>query len=231
MTLLARCRQQKVGAGETVRIAPWRTAIIAVLTVFMLAACGKGAEHLAWKQEVPLQDGRVVVLDRLSYIGAEALLMNRLRMEVEQTLAFTHPDSGQRIEWKIPKGLLPFLLDFDAGVPYYVFYAHTVGDYNRWECPNPPYLVFKHAGGQWQRIPFDELPARFVNRNLMDMAKDHQQYMSNGLVTADMLNRYVMAKDIGRRTINREKINPIAEGCHGDVLVKQGRQSEIDYRR
>ncbi len=192
-----------------------------------LTACGKGAEHLAWKQEVLLHDGRTITLERLSFIGAEALLMNRLRMEFEQTLAFTHPDTGQRIEWKIPKGLLPFMLDFEAGAPYYVFYAHTVGDYNNWECPNPPYMVFKHAGGQWQRVPFEDLPVRFANRNLMDMAKDHQQYMSNGLVTANMLNRYVLAKDIGRRTINREKINANVKGCFPSVLMKLGRANEI----
>jgi hypothetical protein len=230
----ARCRRQKLGAGETVRRRTQAKAggrmkrrLLTLLSAALLAACGKGAEHLAWKQEVPLQDGRVVVLDRLSYIGPEALLMNRLRMEVEQTLAFTHPDGGQRIEWKIPKGLLPFLLDFDAGVPYYVFYAHTVGDYNRWECPNPPYLVFKHAGGQWQRIPFEELPLRFVKPNLVDMAEGNRKFMVNGLVAKEVLPRYFKQYRADRNRINREKIDANVKGCFPSVLIKLGRANEI----
>jgi hypothetical protein len=201
-----------------------------LLAPVLLTACGKGAEHLAWKQEVPLQDGRVVVLDRVSFIGAEDVLM-RLRMETEQTLAFTHPDTGQRIEWKIPNGLLPFMLDFEAGVPYYVFYAHTVGDYNNWNCPNPPYMVFKYAREQWLQVPFEELPGPFVKPNLMDMARDNEKFIVNGLVTKETLPGYFKQYDADHNVISREKVNPIAEGCHGDVLTKQGRQSEIDYRR
>ena len=204
--------------------------LLAVVAGCIVAACGKPAEDLAWKQEVPLQDGRMIVLDRLSHIGAEDVLM-RLRMETAQTLTFTHPDTGQRIEWAIPKGLLPYMLDFDQGVPYYVLDAHTVGDYNTWKCPNPPYMVFKYVDKQWQQIPFDELPIRFSARNLLDMAKDEERHIINGYVTRDELNKFLKRRDLDRRTINRNKINPIAEGCHGDTLQMQGRQSEIDYRR
>lgn len=172
----------------------------------------------------------MIVLDRVSHIGAEDVLM-RLRMETAQTLTFTHPDTGQRIEWSIPKGLLPYMLDFDQGAPYYVMDAHTVGDYNDWDCPNPPYMVFKYVNGKWQRIPFEDLPVRFMARNLLDMAKDEEKHIINGYVSQSELEKFLKRRDLDRRIINRKKINPIAEGCHGDTLARQGRQSEIDYRR
>jgi hypothetical protein len=202
-----------------------------LLVAMLLVACGKPAEHLAWKQEVPLHDGRVVVLDRLSTIGAKDPFLGNLRMETEQTLAFTHPDTGQRIEWKLPKGLQPYMLDFEGGVPYYVFYAHTVGDYNNWNCPNPPYMVFKYTDEQWRQIAFAELPAPFINRNLFEMAKSNEPYIVNGIATQESLHQYIGTKHPDRKIIGREKVNPIAKGCDDDVLVKQGRQSEIDYRR
>ena len=204
--------------------------LLAVIAACIVAACGKPAQDLAWKQEVPLQDGRMIVLDRLSHIGAEDVLM-RLRMETAQTLTFTHPDSGQRIEWSIPKGLLPFMLDFDQGVPYYVLTAHTVGDYNNWECPNPPYMVFKYVDKQWQRIPFKELPEQFSARNLFSMARDYETYMVNGYVTRERLQDFVRNINADRRAINRNKVNLVAEGCHANTLQMRGSQSEFDSRR
>jgi hypothetical protein len=208
-----------------------KRTVFAILSVLLLAGCGKPAEHLAWKQEVPLHDGRVIVLDRLSFIGAEAVLMNRLRMEIEQTLAFTHPDTGERIEWKLPEGLIPHMLDVDGGVPYYVLEAHTVGDYNTWNCPNPPWMVFRYVGARWQRTPVEDLPPSFVDANLLAMAKDEERHIVNGYVTRDALRMAIRSWDPDRRVINRQKINPIAEGCHNDILVKLGRQSESDYGR
>lgn len=200
-----------------------------LLLSVLLTGCGE--ERLAWKQEVPLHDGRVVILDRLSTIGAKEPFLGNLRMETEQTLAFVHPDTGQRIEWKMPKGLQPYMLDFEGGVPYYVLDAHTVADYNTWNCPNPPFLVFKYLNDQWQRVDFDQLPVRFINRNLFEMAKSNETYIVNGLATQEVLRQYIKTKDPDRRVIGREKVSPIAHGCHEGTLMKQGRHSEIDTRR
>jgi hypothetical protein len=57
-----------------------------------------------WKQEVPLQDGRLLILDRLSNLGPKDPFLGGMRMELAQTLAFAHPETGQRIEWKHPHG-------------------------------------------------------------------------------------------------------------------------------
>lgn len=184
---------------------------------------------LNWKQEVPLQDGRVIVVDRISKQGPHDPLLN-MRMEIGQELAFNHPETGERIRWAIPQGLQPYMLDFDGGVPYYVLSAYTVADYNKWGCPNPPYLVYRYEHGQWRRISLDQFPAKFQKPNLMDMAKSYEQYIVNGYVTSARLEAYFESHDAPYRVIGREKVNPISEGCGADVLFAQGRESEMDEK-
>lgn len=209
----------------------WRMSniwiVFLLLATLSLTACGRTVE---WKQEVPLHDGRVIVIDRMSQQGPHDPFVN-MRMEIGQELAFTHPDTSERVRWKIPDGLQPYMLDFDGLIPYYVLAAYTVGDYNKWGCPNPPYFVYRYERGQWGRIAFEQLPAKFQKRNLIAMAKAEEKFVGDGYVTAAELETYVGRKDPPRRVISREKVNPIAKGCFESTLIKQGRQSEIDNRR
>lgn len=221
---------QMAGAGQSYRWArTLRLAACVTLASFAFAACS-GGRTIEWKQEAPLADGRVIVVDRYSEQGPHSPTLN-MRMEIGQELAFTHPDTGERIRWRIPDGLQPHMLDFDSGVPYYVLRAYTVADYNRWDCPNPPYLVYRYESGGWYRTPFKKLPAQFVKPNLMAMAKSFEKYIAAGLVRASALERYFNEHDPEYRVIGREKVNPIAEGCFESVLIRLNRQSEIDNRR
>ncbi len=154
-----------------------------------------------------------------------------MKMEVGQTLTFVHPDTGERIRWKLPDGLQPHMLGFDQSIPYYVLKAYTVSDYNKWNCPNPPYMVFRYAEKHWAQIPFEQLPAQFVKPNLISMAKSNERYISSGYASTEGLAAYQERVAKQFRTISREKISPIAKGCEESVLIKQGRQSEIDTRR
>jgi len=157
-------------------------------------------------------------------------------MEVGQTLTFLHPDTGERITWRIPDGLLPVMIDFDQGVPYYILRENTVSDYNKWGCPNPPYLVYRYQQSNWDRLAFDALPATFVNRNLIPMSKVVQGVSNGQVVSANEMESYWFRSEHPKpkqeaRKISREKVNPIAEGCYPDVLNAQGRQAEtkINY--
>ncbi len=136
-----------------------------LLLCLPLAACGN-AVH--WKQEVLLLDGRVIIVERESEQTGKLFPQN-ISMEKSQFIAFTNPDTGEKVSWSIPQGLKPYALDFDNRVPYLVLNAYTVADYNTWNCPNPPYLVYRHESGNWVPIPFDQLPDKFVRRNLVDI--------------------------------------------------------------
>lgn len=199
---------------------------------FVMNACGEGGRTLDWKQEVPLHDGRVIVVDRISKQTGKILPENVI-MESEQTLSFTNPDTQERILWTLPKGLLPVALDFDQQKPYLVLRAYTVSDYNKWDCPNPPWLVYRYEGGEWNRMRFEEFPAVLVNRNLLPMLKVGPLKSEGGQVTVRQLEDYWKSYPNPKeaKVISREKISPIGEGCHESVLIKQGRQSEIDRRR
>ena len=127
----------------------------------------------------------------------------------------------------------PYLLDFADKVPYFVLMAYTVGDYNKLGCPNPPWFVYRYQHGQWERIPIERLPEIFVQRNLIPLGREIDRISTDNYVDLKELERnwesYPKAQQA--KVFRREKVNPIAEGCFGSILIQQGRQSEIDYRR
>lgn len=204
-----------------------RSIALLALASLSFSAC---SNTVNWRQEVPLQDGRVLVIERESDQGPYDPFV-AMKMEVGQTLTFVHPDTGERIRWKLPDGLQPYMLGFDQSVPYYVLHAYTVADYNKWNCPNPPYMVFRYAQKHWTQIPFEQLPVQFTEPNLMQMAKSYGQFINNNFASLANVQKYFARKDREYRTIGREKISPVGLGCFDSVLIKQGRQSEIDHRR
>lgn len=199
-----------------------------LLIAVCLSSCGRTMD---WTQDAPLHDGRTLLVERRSEFSSS--FPGNSGMEIRQTLTFRHPDTGERITWRIPEGLHPAMIDFERGVPYYVLTEYTVSDYNKWGCPNPPYLVFRYEQGKWARIAFEALPERFLERNLVVMAKSIRGLKDGGHISLYGLenhwDRYSEKRNI--RQISREKISPIAKGCYDDILIQQGRQSEIDNRR
>lgn len=212
----------------------WKCSLVLCtsLLITSLSACGDGKKTIEWKQEAPLVDGRVVVVERISKQTGR-LFPENVSLEYEQTLAFVHPDTQETIRWTLPKGLLPAALDFDGSTAYYLLHAYTVADYNKWGCPNPPWLVYRYERGEWNRVPLEQLPAKITERNLIDMGTAAQRFTTDRYVSAEMLRRYWSSDYYLKKykLISRDRVNPIARGCFDDVLVKQGRQSEIDYRR
>lgn len=209
----------------------WFVLLSALLSAgFALNACGRGGKTLEWKQEASLHDGRVIVVDRIAKQTGKIFPENTV-IEYEKTLSFTHPDTGVRIGWTLPKGTGAWMLDFDGGYPYLVLRTSSVADYNHWDCPNPPWMAYRYESGQWQRIAQEQLPARFVKPNLLHGARTDEHATTDGLYTVKEMEAYMLKIDPPRRVISREKISPIGEGCHESVLIKQGRQSEIDRRR
>jgi len=207
---------------------------LVVFVAICITACGYGGRTINWKQEVKLGDGRVILLERESKQGPHDPLLN-IRMELSQRVAFAHPDSGERIQWEIPNGLLPIMLDVEAGVPYFVLRAYTVTDYNTWDCPNPPWLVYRYEQKDWSRTSMEQLPARINEQNLLSSAegKKFDKGATDIVVSVREVAQYLKERNVvpNATRIGREKVNPIGHGCHESVLIRLGRQSEIDTRR
>lgn len=186
-----------------------------------------------WKQEALLQDGRVLVVERRSELTPSNPFDLSNRMEIGQTLTFHHPDTNERIEWRIPEGLQPVMIDFDHGVSVYVLDTYTVADYSKWGCPNPPYLAYRYQQGKWRHVAFETLPASFTRRNLLEMSMAWRGLKTGGRISADQMEGFwEQAWKSGRgkeaRLISREKVNPIAKGCGPGILYALGRESEMD---
>lgn len=204
-------------------------AVFSLMACLSFSACSD-ERTVHWKQEVQLQDGQVIIMDRTS-VQTGTIYPENISMEKSQHIEFVNPDTNEKVEWDIPKGLLPYALDFDSKTPYLVLTAYTVADYNNWNCPNPPYLIYRYQDHNWNSISIDQLPSRFEKRNLIDMSKEFQRFSQADLLTLDQHQQWLKDLPKNRRAISREKISSIAEGCLGSTLYRLGRQSEIDYRR
>ncbi len=173
---------------------------IARLGLILMASVSMSACSDSWKEEVLLHDGQKIIIKRTVEHGG--------RHELFQD----PPYSEQRLEWKMPgtdetivwedhfskdvgsATLLPMLMDVHQGIAYVV--ANPMGclAYNKWGRPNPPYVIFKHEGGEWKRIPLQELPAEIRTPNLILSLPDEK------------------AKQIGKNPVPAEAIQKIVSG-------------------
>jgi hypothetical protein len=134
-----------------------------------------GGGSLGWKEEVLLHDGRIIVVERFYNLGRRPTLESRERAALDETVTFTHPDTGKKIVWKTdfrdsepePNSLNLILLDIVKGVPYIATYPAGCIAYNKWKRPNPPQILFKYENEQWKRITLAEFPAELSEANVI----------------------------------------------------------------
>ncbi|MBU3995884.1 MAG: hypothetical protein KKF42_08980 [Actinobacteria bacterium] len=132
-----------------------------------------GLGGTSWKEEVLLHDGSKIIVQRSHTYGGSREVGQPPSIK-EQDITFTFSGSGRTITWKDAYGkevggsnFIPLALHVLNGTPYIVARPNLCRSYNKWGRPNPPYVVFKHDGKEWQRIPLAELPAEFQDINLL----------------------------------------------------------------
>jgi hypothetical protein len=101
--------------------------------------------------------------------------------------------------------------------------------YNKWDRPNPPYVVFRYQGGEWKQIPVQELPAKMKVANVIISSPDNEVEMlrrknkiSGSYVTADLIqevNREISTSYYMFRRIFREPL-PGNMGCGERIKYK-----------
>lgn len=199
-----------------------RRLALLLLALPTLYACERSVR---WQQDVRLQDGRPLAVERLSKRPALGFMGDEAG-ELAREIAFVHPDNAKPIRWLLPQGTAPHLLDFDGAATYLVLAADSAISYNDWQCPNPPWIVYRHLAGVWMRIGVDELPARFVTPNLLPMAQSDAQKSADGRVTAEEMQAYLLSLPPEARGIGRDKLNPLGAGCKEYLLKRLGREAE-----
>jgi hypothetical protein len=153
---------------------------LAKLGLLLMLAVSLSACSTNWREEVLLHDGSKIIVSRSVERGG----LHEIRQSPpikEQSLSFVLPSIDQRITWKDnysedigAASFLPMQLEIFNGTPYIVASPMGCLSYNKWGRPNPPYVIFKHDGKEWQRIQLQELPAESKTPNLIISSPDSE---------------------------------------------------------
>lgn len=136
-----------------------------------ITSCGKNS--ISWKEDVQLQDGRVITVDRYAELTGRVEPTGQTPPPSYYTIKFKHPDTGEDVIWegfarlnseeaKLPKGQMshPHIIIrtimikenrlYILGFPF-----PTQLEYN---CPNPPYILYEWVNNAWIQVPLENIP-------------------------------------------------------------------------
>lgn len=170
---------------------------IARLGLILMMGVSMSACSESWKEEVLLHDGGKLIVERSQTRGGRHEIGQGAPIK-EYNIVFTTPNSNIKIEWKSKysndvgrANLHPLALHVKNGVSYIITEPNLCLAYNKWGRPNPPYVIFKHDGKEWQRITMQELPVEFKDMNLVNDTKGDAAHLVDAtLVTAEAVKRF-----------------------------------------
>lgn len=193
-----------------------KLGLLLMIGMTMSADAGLLNYSKSWKEEVYVNDGRVIVIERFFNLGRYRGIESRERAELDQTITFTRPGTNKSISWKTeyrddipePNSLTPLLLDVVGGVPYLATSPAGCIAYNKWGRPNPPYILFKYINDAWQRITLEEFPPMLARSNVLPIPDTRllKPYYTKEETKAEWEdgNRSAHAKTILREALVRE---------------------------
>lgn len=135
----------------------------------------------------------------------------------EQTLTFRMPSDDQQVTWTdsfAPElgtaNFLPMMLEIHSTGTYLVVHPMGCLSYNKWGRPNPPYVLFRHQQGGWQRVELSRLPVELNVPNLVFSSPEEQaERLSTSLVSAqDIKKLYAGYRQAEFREILRRPVSP-----------------------
>jgi len=207
-----------------------KSGLIVGLVVGLGACTVLNLDRTSWQEEVLLHDGQKIVAERSVSRGGRHEIGQRPSYS-EQTLSFTLPGTRQKITWEDKfsqdigsANFLPMLLDISNGTAYLVAYPMGCLSYNKWGRPNPPYVIFKSQGKEWQRIPLPEFPTEIKTPNLIfsspdvEVEKSGERFMSTEMIQR-ITARYAQPE---YKTIVREALANVVGGCGEMVYDGKG---------
>lgn len=189
-----------------------------------------GLGGTSWQEEVLLHDGRKIIVERsVERHGRHEV--GSLPAYTRQTLSFINLDSGKAMTWEDKatddlgtSSFLPIALDTYQGIAYLVVTPMGCQSYNKWGRPNPPYVIFRHSGKTWERVPMNVLPQETKALNLIASSPDTEvERLGKRLVDAEAIKhlnaefRQPEFKSILRAPLSKERIEQM---CEERVLYK-----------
>lgn len=121
---------------------------------------------LRWTEDVKLADGRLVTLKRSQVLrGFGSVKLGR--GNAKQTLEIVHPnDPSQTIKW-VGTDHLSTLAVFEYKFETYLLTKPQWGSsYDIYNCPDPPYLLFRYSAGVWAPLPLQASPIKTIAVNV-----------------------------------------------------------------
>ena len=214
---------------------PWWAAGIMVLSILMLTGCIIDPSQYvmpyeSWKEEVALQDGRMLIVERSLSYGRSAGI-GQGRLIEKRTLDFVIPSTQQKVHWEGDEHVIPMLLDFKGGVPYLATMPFSCNSFDLLGRPIPPYVLYKYTG-QWEGIVLADFPLEFSQANLSVVAKEYIQRLAGesmpsgtGYVPARMIKNANATLSTSYHTIIRNGKGEVG-GC-----LRQLEQLDVNRRK
>jgi photosystem II stability/assembly factor-like uncharacterized protein len=154
-----------------------KLGLLLLLTVAMVACVSATSITKiagdSWKEEIELHDGSTMIIKRTQHYKGRHEIGQAVPVG-EHTVSFTLPQTGKSYTWTSEYGEELGRTNFQLvavhvldNTPYIVVTPNRCFSYNKWGRPNPPYVIFKHDGSTWQRIPLSELPPMFTTINVL----------------------------------------------------------------
>lgn len=203
---MSRSRRDLMDAKST---SAWR--IVMMLYAFitastLLAPTANAFEFLgfgraSWEEEVLLHDQSKLVITRSQSYGGRHEIGQSSPIK-EHFVSFVLPVSKRAYTWVSEYGDDVGRTNFNliavhvlGDVPYVIAEPNLCYSYGKWGRPNPPYVIFRHDGTNWKRIPLAELPLEFHTINVaVAMPWD----IRDGRVSFDK-GRFLSAQSISAR--------------------------------
>lgn len=139
-----------------------------LIGVAFLTAC-RNHDELIWTEEVKLPDERVLTLTRWAEFKGGNSHLGDPSTESSQSFEFRHPETGEIVKWHNTPNqgrLRTIALWLDKGKPLLLTNPAYGGDSRKYNCPNPPYLLYEYAAGEWHSKPLSKIPIKRIRANL-----------------------------------------------------------------
>lgn len=165
--------------------------VLIIIGVTNMNACGfLGIGNTAsWKEEVLLHDGSKIIVERWQKHGGRGEIgQSPIR---EHSITFTLPNTKKIITWKDEysedvgrSNFVLVALHILNATPYIIANPNLCMAYNKWDRPNPPYVIFKYENKEWKRINMAGLPLEFKNINLVIFPSQFEKELVSRSVTS-----------------------------------------------
>jgi len=140
----------------------WTLASGLLAAILPLAACGSGS--LKWTEDVLLPDGRTVTLTRYQEFKGPSEPFTP-PTESYYWFEFKNPDTGKKVKWENDRYLATVALSINGAIPQLLTSPNFSGAF-KFNCPDPPYLLFRYIDGRWVQVPLMEIVPIEITSNM-----------------------------------------------------------------